>query len=116
MPIFATLIVLGFSLPIRADQRDPAALAAQVDHRIATRWSAAKVMPNLAADDATFARRVSLDLADRMPSAAEVRTFLDDTTPEKRAKLVARRALWCPELHRVMPRAYNRDRRRRNRA
>jgi hypothetical protein len=42
------------------------------------------------AGDAEFLRRVSLDLAGRIPTAAETRAFLDDTSPEKRVALVDR--------------------------
>jgi hypothetical protein len=41
-------------------------------------------------DDATFARRLYLDLVGRIPSVAELRDFLDDTASEKRARLVER--------------------------
>jgi hypothetical protein len=42
------------------------------------------------ASDAEFLRRVSLDLAGRIPTAAETRAFLDDASPEKRTALVDR--------------------------
>ncbi|MCS6851010.1 MAG: DUF1549 and DUF1553 domain-containing protein [Gemmataceae bacterium] len=42
------------------------------------------------ADDATFLRRVYLDIAGRIPSVAEVRAFLDDPSPNKRRELVDR--------------------------
>lgn len=40
------------------------------------------------ATDAEFLRRVSLDLAGMIPTAAEARAFLDDPSPYKRARLV----------------------------
>lgn len=88
--VVAAIAFLGFSLPVGAAQLDPVVLAGQIDHRIAARWDAQKVSPTSDADDATFVRRVTLDLIGRIPSVAEVRAFLDDKTPEKRAKLVAR--------------------------
>ncbi len=42
------------------------------------------------ASDAEFMRRVYLDLVGTIPSADEVRQFIDDASPEKRAKLVDR--------------------------
>ena len=40
------------------------------------------------ADDATFLRRVSLDMTGTLPTAAEARAFLTDTSPDKRQRLV----------------------------
>jgi len=40
------------------------------------------------AGDAEFVRRIYLDLAGTIPSAAEARAFLDDTSPGKRATLI----------------------------
>jgi hypothetical protein len=42
------------------------------------------------ADDAEFLRRVSLDFAGGIPSAAEARRFLADTAPDRREKLLDR--------------------------
>jgi hypothetical protein len=42
------------------------------------------------ADDREFLRRVTLDLTGRVPTPAEVREFLADKTPAKRARLVDR--------------------------
>jgi hypothetical protein len=42
------------------------------------------------ADDATFLRRVWVDLAGHVPPALLVREFLDDKNPEKRARMVDR--------------------------
>ena len=40
------------------------------------------------ADDATFVRRVHLDLTGSIPSAAQVREFLSDSSPDKREEIV----------------------------
>ncbi len=70
--------------------RDARALAAKIDQYVAARWAEAKVQPAPPADDAEFLRRVTLDLAGRIPSVAEARAFLDDRSPDKRQRLVER--------------------------
>src|SRR4051812_48529704 len=69
---------------------DAAALAGKIDRLVAKRWADAKVEPAPAADDAEFVRRAYLDLAGRIPSVEEVRSFLDDKSPDKRTRLVDR--------------------------
>jgi hypothetical protein len=69
---------------------DPRALAAKIDRLIADRWADAGAKPAPLADDAEFLRRVSLDVAGRIPSVAETRAFLADKSPDKRLKAVER--------------------------
>jgi hypothetical protein len=71
-----------------ASDKDVAALAAKIDQSLAAGWEANKVQPAAPASDAEFVRRVYLDLAGRIPSAAEVRQFLDDKRSDKRQRLV----------------------------
>jgi len=68
--------------------RDAQALAEKIDQLIARRWSDVKAEPAPRADDAEFVRRVYLDLAGRIPSVEETRSFLADNRPDKRAQLV----------------------------
>ncbi len=82
------LVVLAAPPSLRA--AEPAALAATIDRHIERAWAAAKVKPALAADDAAYARRLYLDLVGRVSTVAEVRGFLADTAPDKRAKLAGR--------------------------
>ncbi len=65
-------------------------LAARIDAHLAARWAEAKIRPTAMADDGEFLRRASLDLAGKIPTAAEARDFLDDPDPGKRAALVDR--------------------------
>jgi hypothetical protein len=66
------------------------ALAALIDRRLAEGWQAGGVEPAAPADDAEFLRRVSLDIAGKIPAVAEARAFLDDPAPGKRRALVER--------------------------
>src|SRR5262245_54812337 len=69
---------------------DVASLAARIDELIAKRWKAEKATPAPPADDDAFIRRVSLDIAGKIPSVAELHEFLDDPSPDKRQRLVER--------------------------
>src|SRR5262249_29899706 len=64
------------------------ALGARIDKHLKAGWDKAKVTPARPADDAAVVRRVYLDLAGRIPSVTEVRQFLADKSPDKRARLV----------------------------
>jgi hypothetical protein len=77
--------------PRQDDQDDAVArLAAGIDAHIARRWAAEQVRPTDPSDDAEFMRRVTLDLAGKIPAVADLHEFLDDTDPDKRRKLVDR--------------------------
>ncbi len=49
------------------------------------------IPPSPVCDDATFLRRVTLDIAGRLPTQAETKGFMADTSPDKRDK-------WIDEL------------------
>jgi hypothetical protein len=63
-------------------------LAAKIDGFIEADLSSRGIEPAPLASDAEFHRRVYLDLAGRIPTETEVRTFLANTAPERRAQLV----------------------------
>src|SRR5262245_36189852 len=69
---------------------DAQALAARIDAHIQAKWAQSRVTPGQRAEDAEFLRRVSLDIIGRIPTVHELHTFLDDKSPDKRQKLVAR--------------------------
>jgi hypothetical protein len=61
-----------------------------VDFYIDAGLVAAGVTPTPPADDANFVRRVTLDLAGRIPSALEVQRYLQSTEQDKKQQLVDR--------------------------
>jgi hypothetical protein len=83
----ASKMVLGAILALALDG---ASLRATIDSEIRAGWEARKLVPAPRADDATFLRRLSLDLLGTVPAADEVRAFLADADPAKRANLVDR--------------------------
>ena len=87
----AGLALLGQS-PTPAQERVP--LHARIDQLV--NQSSVGAM-SLVAPDADFLRRAYLDLTDRVPAAAEVRTFLADADPHKR-RAVVERLLTSPQF------------------
>jgi hypothetical protein len=61
-----------------------------IDAEVQAAWKREKITPAGRADDATFLRRVYLDLAGTLPTAEEAREFLQDADPNKRALLIDR--------------------------
>jgi hypothetical protein len=59
-----------------------------IDDEILNLLSTLRLPVSPPADDATFLRRVTLDLTGRLPSANRVKAFLDDDNPKKRETLV----------------------------
>lgn len=61
-----------------------------IDEFVAAKWQRMKIRPSDVCDDATYLRRVYLDLTGLPPTAAEVRQFIADTrdSREKRAAVV----------------------------
>lgn len=69
---------------------DVSALSRAIDRHIDDGLKARAVVAAPRSGDYEFARRVYLDLAGRTPKVSEVRSFLDDKSPDKRARLVER--------------------------
>ncbi|MFN4258003.1 MAG: DUF1549 domain-containing protein [Gemmataceae bacterium] len=63
-------------------------LRQRIDAEIRAVWQQHQVAPAPLADDATFLRRVYLDLVGIIPNYEETKRFLDDQDPNKRTKLI----------------------------
>ncbi|MCO6455876.1 MAG: DUF1553 domain-containing protein [Pirellulaceae bacterium] len=61
-----------------------------IDELAASRWKQLGLAPSPACDDATFLRRVTIDLCGRLPTVDEARQFLDDPANEKRSRVIDR--------------------------
>jgi hypothetical protein len=85
-------VLLAGTLPAAATKTDryrgADELAARVDRLMDDAWKKGNVTPARPADDAEWLRRVYLDLAGRIPSVTEARTFLAERRSDKRQRLV----------------------------
>lgn len=61
-----------------------------IDQHLIAQWKRLNVAPSSAADDATFIRRVTLDICGTLPSAEEVSAFLADTSLDRKRRLIDR--------------------------
>ncbi|MFO0905434.1 MAG: DUF1549 and DUF1553 domain-containing protein [Pirellulales bacterium] len=59
-----------------------------IDQHVAQKLEQLGIAPSPLIDDATYLRRVCLDLLGTLPTADEARRFLDDSRPDKRRRLV----------------------------
>jgi hypothetical protein len=69
---------------------DTAEASAIIDREVEAMWKKAGVTPAPDASDAEFLRRVTLDIAGRIPTPEEASQFLADGASDKRARLVDR--------------------------
>ncbi|MBY0228326.1 MAG: DUF1549 and DUF1553 domain-containing protein, partial [Gemmataceae bacterium] len=80
---FAALLALGANTTDEARR-----VAARIDAHISEAIAKARAKAAPLADDAAFLRRLSLDVAGKIPAASEVRRFLADPSAEKRAAAI----------------------------
>lgn len=59
-----------------------------IDEALQAKWRTLRMNPSEPCDDATYVRRIHLDLMGLVPTEVEARAFVADTDPDKRAKLV----------------------------
>lgn len=67
---------------------EPGLTSRQIDQLIDASLSAQKVAPARLSNDAEFARRLSLDLIGKPPTPQQLRSFVTDDDPRKRAHLI----------------------------
>ncbi|MBL8829426.1 MAG: DUF1549 domain-containing protein, partial [Planctomycetaceae bacterium] len=88
--LLGLLIVFVSSLACgRVDAADGSPpLHQQIDAHLRRAWERQKLTPAGLSDDAEFLRRIYLDLTGIIPTAEQARRFLDDTTANKRERLI----------------------------
>ena len=80
--VFQATVPLGIEIP---DLPEPKNL---IDEHIFTKLDLLGLPPSKPCDDSTFLRRVTLDIAGRLPTIEETEAFLAAKNPDKRAKKV----------------------------
>src|SRR5262249_47018911 len=61
-----------------------------IDHYVLKKLEALRIPPSVQCGDREFARRVFLDAAGILPTPEEVQAYLNDSGPDKRARLIDR--------------------------
>lgn len=84
------LFILFVSLLIvmTADGSESRLSSKDIDKMVSKKWDEKKIKPSSQTTDEEFLRRISLDLIGRIPSADEVKSFLDDGSKDKRKKKI----------------------------
>ena len=78
------------SIPLGAPVDNLPAEINFVDRFIFAKWKQVGMPPSEVAGDSTYLRRVTLDIAGRLPTVAEAESFLEDAATDKRQRLVGR--------------------------
>jgi mono/diheme cytochrome c family protein len=89
----AWIAALGEPVPVEKPVRPEVTFTepvAAINHYVSEGWQSRGLTPAPMCDDATFARRLYLDLAGRIPTRDETTAFLQETVPDKRERLIDR--------------------------
>src|SRR5215472_13783919 len=65
-------------------------LAAHIDAAMEGHWQAEQAVPSAMSDDAAFLRRITLDLAGRIPTMSEAQKFAAEPAADKRSRAIRR--------------------------
>ena len=60
----------------------------EIDQLVLAKLRRLNILPSEVCDDATYLRRVTLDITGTLPTPAAVKSFIDDTSPDKRSRVV----------------------------
>ncbi|HAL14482.1 MAG TPA: S-layer protein [Planctomycetaceae bacterium] len=77
-------------LESRFKQLDAEFAGNTINQALLRQWRQLQIQPSEVCDDETFIRRVSLDISGTLPTAEQVTAFVNDTTSDKRARLIDR--------------------------
>ena len=78
------------TIPLGAEVTSLPPVRNYIDEAVFSKLQVLGIPPSSLCDDATFLRRVSVDITGRLPTEEDVRVFLADGDPDKRNKLIDR--------------------------
>jgi hypothetical protein len=84
----AQVAVFRATVPLGVEVRSTPPAKSFIDELVFKKLKVLGIPPSELSDDATFVRRVTVDIAGRLPSADEGRAFVQDPDPEKRGNLI----------------------------
>jgi len=97
-------VLVPFRLPAGFVYRQPKENNS-IDHEVFARLRRLNMVPSDLCTDSEFLRRVTIDTIGQLPSPADIRAFLEDKRPDKRAKKIdellahpLHAALWATKL------------------
>jgi hypothetical protein len=76
------------TIPLGAEVKDLPVAKNFIDEAVFNKLEMLGIPPSPVVDDATFLRRVSIDITGTIPTEEKVRAFLADSSPDKRDKLI----------------------------
>ncbi len=80
--------VFRATVPLGIDVKNLPPAKNFIDEAVFGKLTSLGLPPSAVADDASFLRRVTVDIAGRLPTAEEAAAFLEDNAPDKRARVV----------------------------
>ena len=87
--LFSLTLLIGAAEPKNPYENGKAFISkGKIDQLLQRNWKKNKITPAKMSSDATFMRRVYIDLIGTMPTLKEARTFLNDKSKNKRKKLI----------------------------
>ncbi|MEZ6032619.1 MAG: DUF1549 domain-containing protein [Planctomycetaceae bacterium] len=87
---FATDATIMSDIGKQLDQLEASLDSSSIDLHLLHQWRRLGIVPSAPADDATFIRRVSIDICGTLPTAAEISEYISDTAHDKRERLIDR--------------------------
>ncbi len=84
--LFVVFIVLILFMTATGNEKNLS--SNDIDRLLSQKWSEKNLSPSQQSTDEEFLRRVTLDLTGRIPTAVEVKSFLDDNSSTKRQKKI----------------------------